>query len=84
MGMKKEVLVINKQELIRAALEMERQEILQACLLFHCLDQLEDIHRKLNLILPGSRTSSARNAFFSLVMDDCEWKKIITEQKSAD
>mgnify|MGYP006920609361 CR=1 FL=1 len=36
------VLIINKQELIQAALELEKQETLHACLLFHCLNQLED------------------------------------------
>jgi len=74
------VLIINKQELIQAALELEKQEALHSCLLFHCLDQLEDIHRKLSLILDRNEASIARNAFLNVLMDQAEWDKILTER----
>lgn len=79
-----DVLIINKQALIQAALELEKQETIQSFLLFHCLDQLEDIHRKLNLILQDTRTTIAKNAFRSLLMKDTDWEKILIDQQMAD
>lgn len=75
------VFIVNKQELIQAALEMERQETLLSLLLFTCIDQLEDIHRKLDAVMSANEFNKARGAFLNLFMTDEEWGKVITDEK---
>lgn len=79
-----EVITINKRALIQAALEMEREETLKTALLSHCLDQLEDAHRKVNLVLQDHQTTIARDAFMNVLMSNEEWEKVLTDQQIVD
>lgn len=74
------VFIVNKQELIQAALEMEKQETLLSLMLFTCIDQLEDIRRKLDAVMTQNESNVARGAFLNLLMTNEEWGKIITDE----
>lgn len=80
MTVENSVFVVNQQALIQAALEMEKQETLLSLTLLHCVDQLEDIRRKLNWVMEDSQVIRARSAFLNLFMSDEAWGRIIDEQ----
>lgn len=77
----KSVFVVNQQALIQAALEMEKQETLLSLMLLHCVDQLEDVRRKLNLVMEDSQVIRARGAFLNLFMSDEAWGRIMTDEQ---
>lgn len=79
MNTENNVFIVNKQELIQAAIEMERQETLLSLMLFTCIDQLEDIRRKLDMVMTQNESNAARGAFLNLFMTNDEWGKIISD-----
>jgi len=74
------VFIVNKQELIQAAIEMERQETFLSLMLLTCVAQLEDINRKLHTVMYECESSRARGAFLNLFMSNAEWGKILTDE----
>lgn len=73
------VFIVNKQELIQAAIEMERQEVFLSLMLLTCVEQLEDINRKLHTVMQECESNRARGAFLNLFMSNAEWGRIITD-----
>lgn len=73
------VLIVNKQELLRAAIAMERESFFLSFLLLQCVAQLEDINRKLHTVMVKCETNPARDAFFELFMPASEWGKVFNE-----
>jgi hypothetical protein len=69
----------NKQELIKTALEMEKQGFYLSFLLLTCYAQLEDIHRKLDTVMYECEFSQTRRAFLNLFMGKEEWDKLISD-----
>lgn len=74
------VFIVNKQKLIEAALELDKQEVMLSWLIFTCIDQLADIHRKLDTVMSLNEFSKARGAFLELFMTHEEWGKIFTDE----
>lgn len=83
MNAENNVFIVNQQELIEAALELEKQETLLSLMLLHCVDQLEDMRRKLTMVIDHGGTSRARGAFLNLFMSDKAWGRIISDEQLA-
>lgn len=83
MTLENSVFVVNQQALIQAALEMEKQETLLSLMLLHCVDQLEDVRRKLELVMTDSQVTRARGAFLNLFMSSETWGRIISDEQLA-
>lgn len=83
MTLENTVLVVNREALIQAALDMEKQETLLSLMLLHCVDQLEDLRRTLNRVIEDSETIRARGAFLNLFMSNEEWGRIISDEQLA-
>ena len=79
---------VNKQALIEALLELERQETLKTFLFVQavdqCIDQLKMIQQKMDVILMQSDSQKARSALIHLFMTDREWSKLLEESQWAD
>lgn len=70
------VLVVNPQAILQTALELEGRDVLQSLLLFHCLDQLADIYRKLSVV----GYSGQSNVCLALPMDEATWQTFLCDQ----
>ena len=79
MSAENRVFIVNQQALIQAAQEMERQEAFLSLMLLHCIDQLEDVRRKLDVVMDASAASRARDAFRNLFMSNEEWGRLMGE-----
>jgi hypothetical protein len=77
------VLIVNKQALIEAALEMEKQEALMSFMMLYCIDQLSDLQRKLEFILNNNQASQARGAFLELFMSTEDWGTLLSDERFA-
>lgn len=83
MTLENNVFVVNREALIQAALDLEKQETLHSLMLLHCVDQLEDLRRTLNIVIEDSETIRAGGAFLNLFMNNEEWGRIISDEQLA-
>jgi hypothetical protein len=77
------VFIVNKQALIEAALEMEKQEALMSFMMLYCIDQLNDLQRKLEFILNNNQAIRARGTFLELFMSTQAWSGFLSDERFA-
>lgn len=75
-----EVITIDKQALIRAALEMERQEVYRHLELEEYIENLESTASKLRDFLTIDPAFSARAHLLDLFLPGREWGKIMSDE----
>jgi hypothetical protein len=80
----KDMLNVNKQIFIDAALELERQETFQCLTLMECARQLEGIAQKIEGLLSDSQAIRARGDLLNLFLPDKEWNDIINNDRVAE
>lgn len=75
-----EVITVNKQALIQAVVELERQEYYRNTLLWEHLTTLESITHNLHNFLIQNPTAQTRGNLLALFQPNPEWSKIISEE----
>jgi hypothetical protein len=78
-----ETLIVEKQTLIKAFLELERQEEIQTYLALAKVRQMENLLQGLKEILQGERTLCAKHKLHQLFLPHSEWISIFTDERIA-
>jgi hypothetical protein len=83
MDEKAEKITIEKQSLVKAVLELERQTELKNLILLECLSQMRGILERVETTLMEDRTDEAKTTLFNLFVSDTGWKLILTDEQIA-
>ena len=83
MNEKTENITLEKQSLVQAVLELERQTELKNLILLECLSQMRGILERVETTLMEDRTDEAKTALFNLFVSDTGWKLILTDEQIA-
>lgn len=75
-----ESLLINKQALIQAILEHERQEAYRTFMLWEYLENLESLIKKFLDFISDNPEAGARHNLLELLQPGQEWSEIITDE----
>jgi hypothetical protein len=76
-----ETLLVEKQTLIKAFLELERQEEIQTYLALSKIQEVEALLKGLKEILQSERTLSAKHKLHQLFLPHSEWISTFTDDR---
>jgi len=74
-----ETLLVEKQTLIAAMLELERQEEIQTCLALAHIHHIEASLQRLKETLQGERSLCAKHKLHQLFLPQSDWIKLFTD-----
>src|SRR5262249_8771653 len=74
-------LIENRQALIDAAVELEKQEFIRDLALCHCMDQLEAIRKQLDSLTEDSKVHPAKCALFDCILSAEEQTRIFPDEQ---
>lgn len=78
---KSEKITVEKQALIQAVLELERQEEIKASILLECVSQLKAATARVEQTLMEDRSAQAKTVLLNLFGSDSDWRLILTEDQ---
>lgn len=80
-GKERETLIVEKQKLIDAILELERQEEIQSFLMLKSIQRMEVALQELKGLLHAERTLCAKHKLHQLFLPNSEWIQILTDDR---